>query len=171
MLENSTELIKQQRKANNPLTVVSSPATQKKPQESFSQPASIDTLDCNKDHFIERNGIKFAGTHLILDLWGASNISCLETVENTLREAVEACGASLLSIHLHHFTPNSGISGVAVLAESHISIHTWPERGYAALDIFMCGDSQPENSIAVLKRAFQPSSICINQQMRGAIHE
>jgi S-adenosylmethionine decarboxylase proenzyme len=46
-------------------------------------------------------------------------------------------GATLLHIHLHHFEPNGGVSGVAVLAESHISIHSWPKRGYAALDIFM----------------------------------
>jgi S-adenosylmethionine decarboxylase len=51
---------------------------------------------------------------------------------------VDAAQATLLHIHVHHFQPN-GISGVAVLAESHISIHTWPEVGYAAMDVFMCG--------------------------------
>jgi S-adenosylmethionine decarboxylase len=81
------------------------------------------------------------------------------------------CGATLLHIHLHHFTPNGGISGVAVLAESHISIHSWPERGYAALDIFMCGQSQPSKSLAVLQKAFQPRNIYVNEQMRGSIYE
>ena len=57
---------------------------------------------------------------------------------------MEAAGATLLHIHLHHFTPNGGVSGVAVLAESHISIHSWPEYGYAALDVFMCGDGRSE---------------------------
>jgi len=62
-------------------------------------------------------------------------------MEATLREAVLQAGATLLHIHLHHFTPNGGISGVAVLAESHISVHTWPERNFAAFDVFMCGDA------------------------------
>src|SRR3546814_4613949 len=74
-----------------------------------------------KDFFIERNGERFAGTHLIVDLWGAERIDDLAYVEDTLRECVEAAKATLLHIHLHHFTPNDGISGVAVLAESHIS--------------------------------------------------
>ena len=54
------------------------------------------------------------------------------------RECIRAAGATLLHIHLHHFTPNNGVSGVAVLAESHISVHTWPESGFAAFDVFMC---------------------------------
>jgi len=84
---------------------------------------------------------------------------------------VDACGATLLHIHLHHFTPNGGISGVAVLAESHISIHSWPERKYAALDVFMCGNCQPSKSLAVLKEAFKPKNIYVNEQMRGALYE
>ena len=54
-----------------------------------------------------------------------------------------ATGATILHGHFHHFGPNSGVSGVLVLAESHVSIHTWPERDYAALDIFVCGDCNP----------------------------
>src|SRR3546814_12459175 len=64
-----------------------------------------------KDFFIERNGERFAGTHLIVDLWGAERIDDLAYVEDTLRECVEAAKATLLHIHLHHFTPNDGISG------------------------------------------------------------
>ena len=94
------------------------------------------------DHFSIGNGIEFAGTHLIIDLWGARYLNNLTRMENTLRRAVTVAGATLLHIHLHHFTPNGGISGVAVLAESHISVHTWPERDYAAFDIFMCGDAR-----------------------------
>jgi S-adenosylmethionine decarboxylase len=119
------------------------------------------------DHFIRRNGIEFAGTHLILDLWGAQGLDDLALMEATMREAVEVCGATLLHIHLHHFTPSDGISGVAVLAESHISVHTWPERDFAAFDIFMCGDARPELAIPVLKRAFSPERINISEQLRG----
>ncbi|MBC8520159.1 MAG: adenosylmethionine decarboxylase [Gammaproteobacteria bacterium] len=120
------------------------------------------------DHFITRNGITFAGTHLILDLWKASNLDDLNLMEQTLREAVDLCGATLLHIHLHHFTPSGGISGVAVLAESHISVHTWPEKGYAAFDVFMCGDARPELSIEVFKRTFNPTHINIHEHLRGA---
>lgn len=127
--------------------------------------------DENKDHFIEQNGVKFAGRHLIIDLWGAENIDNLDIVETALRDTVAACGATLLHMHLHYFTPNGGISGVAVLAESHISIHTWPERQYAALDVFMCGNSEPGKSLHVLKEAFKAKNIYVNEQMRGAIYE
>jgi S-adenosylmethionine decarboxylase len=119
------------------------------------------------DHFITRNGIEFAGTHLIIDLWGACRIDDLGLMEHTMREAVDVAGATLLHIHLHHFTPNGGISGVAVLAESHISVHTWPERQYAAFDIFMCGDAKPELAIAVLQNAFTPEKLNVSEHLRG----
>jgi S-adenosylmethionine decarboxylase len=127
--------------------------------------------DENKDHFCEQNGVKFAGKHLIIDLWEAEHLDNLEIVENAMRDIVAACGATLLHIHLHHFTPNGGISGVAVLAESHISIHSWPERKYAALDVFMCGDALPIKALPVLQKAFQPKNIYVNEQMRGAIYD
>ena len=125
------------------------------------------TGDVSNDHFIRRNGIEFAGTHLILDLWEAQGLDDLELMESAMREAIDTCGATLLHIHLHHFTPSNGISGVAVLAESHISVHTWPERDFAAFDIFMCGDARPELAIPVLKRAFKPGHINIVEQLRG----
>lgn len=124
-----------------------------------------------KDHFIERDGVKFAGTHLLLDLWGAKHLDSLERIEQAMRDCVEECGATLLHIHLHHFTPNGGVSGVAVLAESHISVHTWPEREYAAFDVFMCGDAKPENSIAVLKRAFFPQRMEVSEELRGRVEK
>lgn len=126
-------------------------------------------LDEAKDHFITRNGKCFAGTHLIIDLWGASRLDDLDHVRQALIDSVEAAGATLLHIHLHHFTPNGGISGVAVLAESHISIHTWPERGFAALDVFMCGDAEPQKAIPVLERAFAPDTVNCDELYRGEV--
>lgn len=125
--------------------------------------------DQTLDHFICRDGKTFAGTHLIIDLWGATNLDNLKIMENALREAVEKAKATLLHIHLHHFTPNGGISGVAVLAESHISVHSWPERNYAAFDVFMCGDSQPEKAIDVLKAAFAPTEVKVDTILRGEV--
>jgi S-adenosylmethionine decarboxylase len=119
------------------------------------------------DHFAERDGIQFAGTHLIIDFWGAKRLDDLQLMESALRECVSRCGATLLHIHLHHFTPNGGISGVTVLAESHISVHTWPERGFAAFDVFMCGNARPEEAISILKRAFSPKVMNITETLRG----
>lgn len=130
-------------------------------------PVPVPVVENAKDYFVERNGVKFAGTHLLVDLWGASNLDNLEITEWALRESAEVAGATLLHIHLHHFTPNGGISGVAVLAESHISIHSWPERGYAALDIFMCGACDPYKAIPVLKKAFSPDNVTLGEQKRG----
>jgi S-adenosylmethionine decarboxylase len=120
-----------------------------------------------KDFFIEQDGERFAGTHLIVDLWGAERIDDLAYVEDTLRECVDAAEATLLHIHLHHFTPNDGISGVAVLAESHISIHSWPESGYAALDIFMCGAAKPHLAVEVLRDRFKPNHVAVTEHRRG----
>lgn len=125
--------------------------------------------DLTQDHFIVRDGKEYAGTHLIIDLWGAQRLDDLELMENTLREAVEKAGATLLHIHLHHFTPNGGISGVAVLAESHISVHSWPERDFAAFDVFMCGDAEPEKAIAVLEAAFTPTRVVVDTLLRGDV--
>jgi S-adenosylmethionine decarboxylase len=122
-----------------------------------------------KDHFIERNGVKFAGTHLLVELWNAKNLGDMAVTDQALRDSVVASGATLLHIHLHHFGQDAGLSGVAVLAESHISIHTWPERGYAALDIFMCGDADPYKAIPVLKQAFEPGTLTLAEHKRGVI--
>ena len=123
--------------------------------------------DARLDFFVERDGERFVGTHLIIDLWGCEGIDDLAHVDATMRACVEAAGATLLHIHLHHFTPNDGISGVAVLAESHISIHSWPEIGYAALDVFMCGDADPFKAVEVLKARFAPTRVEVGEHRRG----
>jgi len=120
-----------------------------------------------KDHFMEKDGVVYAGDHFLIDLWGASEIDDLKLMESSLRKCVDKAKATLLHIHLHHFTPTGGISGVAVLAESHISVHTWPEHGYAAFDIFMCGDSEPKKCIPILEDAFNPEKLEVSNHMRG----
>lgn len=131
-------------------------------------PTHIDT-DKSHDLFMQCDGYDFAGTHILLDCWDAKNLDDLDHIEIALRQAVDISGATLLHIHLHHFTPNGGVSGVAVLAESHISIHTWPERDYAALDIFMCGDTQPHKTITVFEEAFNTNNIEVNEHLRGKV--
>src|ERR1700683_4768529 len=125
--------------------------------------------DDQKDHFITRNGLTYAGSHLIIDLWEAEGLDDRDRIETALIDAVQAAGATLLHIHLHTFEEGGGISGVAVLAESHISVHTWPEKGYAAFDVFMCGDPQPRKALDVFKRAFNPGRVVVGEHKRGVV--
>jgi S-adenosylmethionine decarboxylase len=122
-----------------------------------------------KDYFVEKDGQKFAGMHLLVDLWGARHLQNPAFIESALREASEAADATILHSHFHHFSPNGGVSGVVVLAESHISIHTWPERNFAAIDIFMCGSCDPYRSLPALKAAFQATEMRLNEERRGLI--
>jgi len=111
--------------------------------------------------------VRCAGAHLIVDLYGADRLDDLDHIEATLRRCVMAAGATLLHIHLHHFEPNGGVSGVAVLAESHISIHSWPEANYAAIDIFMCGNANPDACVPVLREAFVAKRVAVSELLRG----
>lgn len=128
-----------------------------------------ESTDDRKDFFVEQDGEQFAGTHLIIDLWDAHSLDDIEHIRAAMTDCVVAAGATLLHLHLHHFTPNNGVSGVAVLAESHISIHSWPERGYAAFDVFMCGDAKPHAAIDVLEAAFRPARIDVEEHRRGRL--
>jgi S-adenosylmethionine decarboxylase len=130
-------------------------------------PAAAPAIDDRKDHFVVRNGVRCAGVHLIVDLYEAKHLDNIDLIDEALRKCVAAAGATLLHIHLHHFEPNGGVSGVAVLAESHISIHTWPEANYAAIDIFMCGRASPDACIPVLREAFKPKNIAVGEHLRG----
>lgn len=107
------------------------------------------------------------GKHLIIDFWGAENLTDIKVIDKALRNAASACGATILNIDLHEFGEGCGVTGVAVLAESHISIHTWPEDAYAALDIFMCGACDPNNAIEPLKEIFNPEKVKITELIRG----
>jgi S-adenosylmethionine decarboxylase len=135
----------------------------------FTPADAYEGAEVQKDYFVEKDGVKFAGTHLLVDLWGATNLGDPAQIDAALREAATAAGATILHGHFHHFSPNGGVSGVLVLAESHISIHTWPERDFAAIDIFMCGACNPYLGIPALKAAFKPASVNLGEQRRGLI--
>ncbi len=113
---------------------------------------------------LENSGI---GTHVIADFWGASHLSDTRVIDAAMRAAVEQSGAQLLSVHLHPFGDGAGVTGVALLAESHISVHTWPEQGYAALDVFMCGSCNPAVAVEVLKHHLQPVKVSLRILTRG----
>jgi S-adenosylmethionine decarboxylase len=142
------------------------PGTTRKEDFAIATPAAVKTEE-RDDHFVVRNGVRCAGAHLIVDLYEAERLDDLDHIEATLRCCVHAAGATLLHIHLHHFEPNGGISGVAVLAESHISIHSWPEANYAAVDIFMCGKANPDACVPVLREAFGAKRVAVSELLRG----
>ena len=137
--------------------------------EETSAQVLYPVIDNSKDYFVEKDGERYAGNHLLVEIWGGSNLDDPKTIEDALCQAALDAKATILHAHFHHFSPYSGVSGVVVLAESHISIHTWPERNYAAIDLFMCGECDPYNSLDALKRAFQPESIDVSLHKRGII--
>lgn len=126
-------------------------------------------VDNTKDYFIEKDGLRYAGNHLLVEIWGGSNLDDPKTIEDALCQGAIDAGATILHAHFHHFSPYSGVSGVVVLAESHISIHTWPEKNYAAIDIFMCGVCEPHDAIPSIKRAFQPEELDVSVHKRGIV--
>lgn len=84
----------------------------------------------------------YDGCHVIADMHDcAAPLDDVAAIEAILRDAAAVAGATVIGVHLHHFGPQQGVTGVAILAESHMSIHTWPEHRYAAVDIFMCGSA------------------------------
>lgn len=126
-----------------------------------------DVFDDNRDdHFIRRDGSVFAGTHLIIEVVNGHGLDDEARIQQAFRDCVDTCGATLLHIHTHKFSPQ-GVSGVAVLAESHISVHTWPEIGYGAFDVFMCGDAQPWKAVDVLAAAFGTADVRVKELKRG----
>ncbi|CAH0311832.1 S-adenosylmethionine decarboxylase proenzyme [Massilia sp. Bi118] len=110
-----------------------------------------------------------AGTHLLADLHGipAGPLHDVLAIEALLRGAAEAAGARILHGHFHAFGPEQGVTGVLLLAESHISIHTWPEAGFAAVDIFMCGAARPQLALAHIEQALRPQTKQVRAVARG----
>ncbi|MDK1314254.1 adenosylmethionine decarboxylase [Pseudoalteromonas ardens] len=107
------------------------------------------------------------GQHIIVDLFDASNLIGEAHIEKMMIECANAANATVLKTHLHPFETNGGVSGMIILAESHISIHTWPEYNFAAMDIFMCGEAQPELCLPIIEACFQPGRMVINTLTRG----
>ena len=110
-----------------------------------------------------------AGQHLLADLRGISpaKLADLPLLERMLTDSAIAAGATILSSHFHHFGPGLGVTGVVLLAESHISIHTWPESGFAALDIFMCGSTRPQVALAIIQSGLQAQECAAQTVLRG----
>jgi len=110
------------------------------------------------------------GRHLLLDLQGVApaRLTDAALVERVLFEAACAAGATPVDACFQHFGPGLGVTGVLLLKESHISIHTWPEYGFAAVDIFMCGTARPEAAAQCICDAFAPATMALRDEARGA---
>ena len=111
---------------------------------------------------------KHLGKHLILDAWRAPAdlLNDKGFVESATREAVEACGATLINLCVHQFSP-FGVTATATLAESHMAVHTWPEHGYIGADLFFCGGGNPEIAIEKLVELFQARDVKVRRLNRG----
>lgn len=119
------------------------------------------------DFLREDDGQLYAGLHVHLDVYDVKRMDDMAFMVDVMERAVKAAGATILNSYFHHFTPNGGISGVLVLAESHISVHSWPERNFASFDIFMCGDADPEKAGEEIIRALECSTFKMNIYKRG----
>ena len=109
------------------------------------------------------------GHHYIVEASGCDPeiISNVAKVQQILVKAAEVAGATVWAVSFHKFPPH-GVSGVVVISESHLSIHTWPEYGYAAIDIYTCGSQvEPERGIEYAVEAFKASSSHITEMTRG----
>jgi len=111
------------------------------------------------------------GTHLLVELKNCNPeiLKDLNSVKTILVDAAKKANATIVDVTFHEFSP-FGISGVVVIAESHLTIHTWPEYGFAAVDVFTCGETiQPEIAAQYIVEAFECKNPSIVEMKRGII--
>jgi len=123
------------------------------------------------DYFFRcpHTGDQYAGRHILADFWGVENMGNIALIQNAIEESVRRAGATILHSYYHPFGEGMGVSGVTVLSESHVSIHTWPERSFASLDIFMCGVCDPQIALDYLIKTLKPQSVKQGDHRRGLI--
>lgn len=112
--------------------------------------------------------MKQLGTHLVVDAWQspADLLNDPERIRRAFLDAVSAGEATLIDLCVHQFSPH-GVTATATLAESHIAVHTWPEYGYFAADLFFCGSGNPQRAMEVLTTALQAKQVRIREFPRG----
>ena len=116
--------------------------------------------------------MKTIARHLIAELYDCEHaiITEVEPVRERLLECARLVGATVMNEAFHRYSPQ-GVTGTLVIAESHISVHTWPEHGYAAIDIFTCGGLDPRPGFAYLKQAFGAREARMQEIVRGLPEE
>jgi S-adenosylmethionine decarboxylase len=114
------------------------------------------------------------GTHLIVECYVDDKTELLKDpvrLETLLKDAASSAGATILYSYFHKFDQGEGVTGFVALAESHLSVHTWPEFNYMALDVFMCGKCNPQVSVDYIGKQIEIPKIEIRRIMRGADFE
>ena len=111
------------------------------------------------------------GKHILLELYGCNTsiINDVGQLKTYMNEAAEKSGATILESRFHLFSPY-GVSGVVIIAESHLTIHTWPEHDYAAVDFFTCGDIDPLIAVDYLKEKLESQSHQTKEFSRGILN-
>jgi S-adenosylmethionine decarboxylase len=111
---------------------------------------------------------KIVGVHLVVDAWKCPPelLDDPEKIRQTLINAVQIGRATLIDLCVHQFSPH-GITATATLAESHIAIHTWPEYGYFAADLFFCGDGDPHLAMDYITSTLQAGEVRMKKMNRG----
>ena len=112
--------------------------------------------------------MKKMGTHLVVDAWQAPSdlLNDPEKIRQALMDGIAAGEATLIDLCVHQFSPH-GVTATATLAESHIAIHTWPEYGYFAADLFFCGRGKPVEAVEILQTALKAKQITMREMDRG----
>ena len=110
----------------------------------------------------------YLGIHVLLELYNCevATLRVPNDSERILLAAAAAMGATVIEARFHAFLPH-GVSGVVIIAESHLTVHTWPEHGYAAVDVFSCGDLDLAAGLAVLERAYGADRVRKQEIPRG----
>jgi S-adenosylmethionine decarboxylase len=108
------------------------------------------------------------GRHVLAELYGCDDrlLDDLEAVSEHMRGAADAVGATVVGAAFHRYAPQ-GVSGVLLIAESHLSVHTWPEAAYVAIDLFTCGGLDPRRGVRHLAQAFGATSVRMHEVVRG----
>lgn len=117
--------------------------------------------------------MKALGNHILVEFYQCNTqlLNDVKYIEEAMKEATLLSGATIVGCHFHTFSPH-GVSGVIVIAESHLSIHTWPEYAYAAVDIFTCGETlDAEKAFYHLKEALEAQNTATIEMKRGQLHD
>lgn len=115
--------------------------------------------------------MKKLGTHIVVDAWQcpADILNDPDRIRQAILDAIAAGSATLIDICVHQFSPH-GVTATATLAESHIAIHTWPEYGYFAADLFFCGCGEPDKAAEMLKTRLEAKQTRVQEFWRGMGH-
>ena len=126
-------------------------------------------LDSDYFSTCSSTGDQFAGRHILADFWEVKRMGDLDFIRETIEESARKASANVLHSYYHPFGDEMGVSGVTISAESHISIHTWPERSFASIDVLMCGNCDPQTTVDYLPKIFKPTSVDLSLNRRGVI--